>query len=264
MIEPGTAVLEARDVAVTLGGRDILRNADLDLSRGEVVALVGPNGAGKSTLLAALSADVRAAGSITLNGKPLASLTELDLARQRSVLPQQVNVSFPFTVRELVLMGRAPWSGTSAEDDDESVVAQAMLEMEVDHLAQRRFPTLSGGERARVTLARVFAQMAPIIFLDEPTAALDVHHQEMVMGLLRTRARAGGAVLVVLHDLALAAAHVDRLVLLEDGSTVADGPPAHVLTEDLLSRVYRHDLEVIRHPVSGLPLVNPRRAAPLD
>lgn len=126
-------------------------------------------------------------------------------------------------------------------------------------LADRQLPTLSGGERARAALARVLAQEAPVLYLDEPTAALDLHHQELVLGLARARAAVGVGVVVVLHDLALAGAHADRVVVLSEGRIVADGPPAEVFDEDLLSAVYHHPIEVVPHPRTGAPLVMPRR-----
>lgn len=253
-------MVAARGVSVHLGGRAVLEGADLAVAAGEVVALVGPNGAGKSTFLAALAGDVEvAAGEVDLLGAPLASWSPGDLALRRSVLPQQVSVTFPFTVREVVEMGRAPWVHADGDPDGDVVVDAVIDECDVAHLAHRHIPTLSGGERARVALARVLAQEAPLLFLDEPTAALDLHHQELVLRLARRRAEGGVAVVVVLHDLGLAAAHSDRIAVLSGGRVVADGPPATVLEDDLLSSVYHHPIEVLAHPRTGAPLVLPRR-----
>jgi iron complex transport system ATP-binding protein len=156
-------------------------------------------------------------------------------------------------------MGRAPWAGTPAEDDDEALVAAALADADVAALVGRRFPTLSGGERARVALARVLAQDTQLLLLDEPTAALDLHHQEHVLGVARARVAAGHGAVVVLHDLGLATAYADRVVILAEGRVVAEGPPAEVCTADLLSEVYRHDVEVLPHPVTGAVIVVPRR-----
>jgi iron complex transport system ATP-binding protein len=200
-----------------------------------------------------------ASGSVAICGRDLADWSGVELALRRSVLPQQVTVTFPFSVRDVVEMGRAPWVHVDGDASGLDVVERVMAECDVLAMAERQLPTLSGGERARVALARVLAQETPVLFLDEPTAALDLHHQELVLGLARTRADTGVAVVVVLHDLALAAAHADRIVVLSHGEVVADGAPASVLDEDLLSAVYDHPIEVIAHPRTGAPLVMPRR-----
>jgi iron complex transport system ATP-binding protein len=256
----GDPLVEATDVVVALGGTTILSSVSLAVAAGEVVALVGPNGAGKSTLLGALTGDLALdAGSVSVCGRGLGEWSGVELALRRSVLPQQVTVTFPFSVRDVVEMGRAPWVHVDGDADGALVIERVMQECDVASMAERHLPTLSGGERARVALARVLAQEAPVLFLDEPTAALDLHHQELVLGLARSRADAGVAVVVVLHDLALAGAHADRIVVLSQGRIVADGPPAAVLDEELLSAVYHHPIEVVPHPRTGAPLVMPRR-----
>jgi iron complex transport system ATP-binding protein len=253
-------LVAASGVGVELGGRTILDDVSVAVASGEVVALVGPNGAGKSTLLGALTGDIGlTAGTVTVCGRGLGEWSGVELALRRSVLPQQVTVTFPFSVRDVVEMGRAPWVHVDGDADGSAVVERVMAECDVAGMAERQLPTLSGGERARVALARVLAQEAPVLFLDEPTAALDLHHQELVLGLARDRAAAGVAVVVVLHDLALAGAHADRIVVLSQGRVVADGPPGVVLDEDLLSAVYHHPIEVVPHPRTGAPLVMPRR-----
>jgi iron complex transport system ATP-binding protein len=258
----GEVAVAAREVSVRLGGKQILRRASVEVRAGELVALVGPNGAGKSTLLAVLAGDLAVAeGVVELDGGPLGELHPTELARRRSVLLQEVAVAFPFRVGEVVRMGRAPWVGTPAEDDDDWVVPAALEATDTVHLADRTFPTLSGGERARVALARVLAQQTQVLMLDEPTAALDLHHQELVLDTARRQADAGDAVVVVLHDLGLAAAHADRVVMVAGGRIVADGPPAEVLTSERLRDVYHHDVEVLRHPDTGALLVLPRRAS---
>lgn len=155
---------------------------------GEVLALVGPNGAGKSTLLAALAGDLPAAvGEVRIGGRPAAAWSAPELALRRAVLPQSAVLSFPFPVEDVVRMGRAPWAGTAREDEDDAAVATAMAATEVTDFAARPFSALSGGERARVALARVLAQRTPLLLLDEPTAALDLRHQELVLRICRGR-----------------------------------------------------------------------------
>lgn len=257
---PGTVALEASGVCVTRGGREVVSDVDLVVRHGELVALVGPNGAGKSTLMGALAGDLEStAGVALLDGRPLSGWTVRELAMHRAMLLQRIEISFPFSVLDVVRMGRTPWAGTPAEADDDRAVATAMAETDVTDLAEREYPSLSGGERARAALARVLAQGTGILLLDEPTAALDLQHQELVMGVARARAGAGTAVVVVAHDLALAAAWADRVVMLERGRVVADGTPDQVLTEELLSRVYRTAVEVLAHPTTGVPIILPRR-----
>ncbi|MEU8731951.1 heme ABC transporter ATP-binding protein [Streptomyces tendae] len=257
---PGDVLAAAEGLRVHLGGRPVLDGVDVDVRAGEVLALVGPNGAGKSTLLGALAADVPAAGGVVrVHGRPVADWSAHELALRRAVLPQSASLSFPFAVAEVVRMGRAPWTGGDREAEDDAAVAEAMARTEVAGFAERPFSALSGGERARVALARVLAQRAPLLLLDEPTAALDLRHQELVLRLCRERARAGDAVVVVLHGLALAAAYADRVAVLRSGRIAAGGPPAEVFAEGLLSEVYDQPVEVFPHPRTGALLVVPRR-----
>nr|WP_197973081.1 heme ABC transporter ATP-binding protein [Streptomyces gossypiisoli] len=259
-VTPGDVLAETEGLRVRLGAREVLAGVDVTVRAGEVLALVGPNGAGKSTLLSALAADLTAAeGVVRIHGRPAAQWSASELALRRAVLPQSAALSFPFTVEEVVRMGRAPWAGTPLADQDDTAVAAAMAATEVTAFAGRPFSALSGGERARVALARVLAQRAPLLLLDEPTAALDLKHQELVLRLCRERARAGDAVVVVLHDLGLAAAYAHRVAVLHAGRIAADGPPAEVFDERLLSEVYDQPVEVLPHPRTGAVLVAPRR-----
>ncbi|MGW7455113.1 heme ABC transporter ATP-binding protein [Streptomyces sp. NPDC054787] len=257
---PGTPFAQAAALHLRLGHREVLSGIDLTARSGEVLALVGPNGAGKSTLLAALAADLPAtSGEIRIDGRAVGDWSAPDLALRRSVLPQSAVLSFPFPVEDVVRMGRAPWAGTTCADLDDEAVAAAMAATEVTSFASRPFSALSGGERARVALARVLAQRTPLLLLDEPTAALDLRHQELVLRICRERAAAGDAVVVVLHDLGLAAAYADRAAVLHEGRIAADGPPGEVFDGALLSRVYRQPVEVLAHPRTGAPLVVPVR-----
>ena len=248
----GETVISARGVRVERGGRALLDDVSLDLRAGEVLALLGPNGAGKSTLLSLLSGDVAPdGGEVEFSGKSIADWSLIELARRRSVLLQDNQIMFPFTVHQVVEMGRAPWRRTPLEEDDNAAISEAPAAADIAHLGNRRVPSLSGGERARVAFARVMAGRTGVLMLDEPTAALDLGHQEAVLGLARDRARAGDAVLVVLHDLNLAAAYADRIALLRDGAIVACDTPARVLTAEIVSEVYRTRVEVIPHPTTG-------------
>jgi iron complex transport system ATP-binding protein len=262
--ERGEVAIEVRDVGVRLGGRDVVDGVDLAVHHGELVALVGPNGAGKSTLLAVLAGDREPdRGTVLLGGLPIGRWSTRELAMRRAVLLQQSNVSFAFTVAETVRMGRYVWGDASAEEDDD-LVAAAMRATEVDHLADRDVTSLSGGERARAAMARVLAQDAHVMLLDEPTAALDLRHQEQLLVLAAQRAAQGAAVVVVLHDLGLAAAHADRIAVLAGGSVCAVGSPVDVLRPELLADVYDWPVEVLTHPTTGAPMVLPVRQGRVD
>jgi iron complex transport system ATP-binding protein len=253
-----------RGVDFSVGGRRLLHGVDLAVAPGELVALIGPNGAGKSTALAVLAGDVRPdSGDVRIDDRDAATIRISELGRLRSVLLQQKSVAFSYPVRDVVAMGRMPWSRTTRRDgvgaDDDEIVADALARTDILHLADRDVTTLSGGELARVALARVVAQRCRVVLLDEPTDALDIGHQEQVLALAAGLAGDGCAVLAVLHDLGLAAAYADRVVLLRNGCVVAGGPPREVLTGELLSDVYAHPVEVIDHPRTGALLVLPVR-----
>ena len=248
----------ARDIWLRRGGRTVLEGVDLELAAGEVLVLVGPNGAGKSSLLGVLAGEFAPdAGEVLFDDRPIAAYTNAELARRRAVLTQEHSISFPFLVREIVAMGRAPWARRPEEDDDDRIIEAAMADTDVARFALRRTTELSGGERARVALARVLAQRTPVVLLDEPTAALDLGHQEQVMLLARRLAEQGRAVGVVLHDLSLAAAHADRIALLHEGRLVAAGAPREVLTAERIGEVYQVPVEVVE--VGGAPVVIPVR-----
>ena len=259
--EPGTVVMSAEDVALSFGPVDVLGGVDVEVRAGEVLALVGPNGAGKSTLLSVLAGDLTPTrGTVQVDGAPLSEWSTVELAMRRAVLLQQVGLSFPFTVVQSVRMGRAPWAGLDAEELDDEVVYDALVDTDVLQFADRVFMSLSGGERARAALARVLVQQAPVLLLDEPTAALDIRHQEQVLDLARRQAERGDAVVVVLHDLGLAAAHADRVMVLSHGTVAALGRPEDVMTEELLGAVYECDVDIITNPRSGELLIVPRRS----
>ena len=256
--EPMTAAspaIEARGVVVRASERLLVDGVDLIVHAGEVLALAGPNGAGKSTLMKALAGDlVPDSGEVLLEGQPIGRLAVRELARRRAVLPQQTLLQFAFTAREVVEMGRGP---RGMDDHGASVVEQAMARTDVLGLADRTYPTLSGGEQARVTLARVLAQETPILLLDEPTAALDLRHQQLVMEIARDLASTGAAVVAILHDLNLAAAHADRIALLHGGRLVACDRPWQALEPLLLSEIFDCPIAIGKHPIHGCPMVMP-------
>lgn len=250
--------LEWQQVTVEIGGRAILDEVSLSVHHGEVLALVGPNGAGKSTLLAVACSDMElTSGQVMMNGKPLPEFSAKHAARERAVLLQEQHIAFGFSSQEVVEMGRSVWHRTPAEDRDEIAIAEAMDQADVVEFADRRYPSLSGGEKSRVSLGRVLAQETSIVLLDEPTAALDIGHQERVLSVVRELAATGRAVVVVLHDLSLASAWADRVCVLRSGAVAAVGTPKDVFTTELISAVYDHPVDVIEH--QGRLVMVPRR-----
>jgi iron complex transport system ATP-binding protein len=240
MIE--TALLMAQDLNVTLGGRAVLNNVSLSLSSGHLVALVGPNGAGKTTLLRALAGLVPSEGAIHVGGDALASLALRERARRFAYLPQGHVVHWPLPARDIVALGRYPHGATDPArltPKDIEAVLRAMQATDVVEFSERRVTELSGGERSRVALARVLAVEAPVILADEPTASLDPRHQIDVMRNLRQAADRSALVIVVTHDLGLAARFADTMLVLSKGRLVSQGSPAEALSEQVMADVFR-------------------------
>ncbi|MBT8217439.1 MAG: heme ABC transporter ATP-binding protein [Acidimicrobiia bacterium] len=253
-----TPALSVRAAGYQIGSAALLSDVTLAVPAGGLLGIIGPNGAGKTSLLSLLAGDRSpSTGIVELAGTAIGDFRPAELARRRAVLPQQTLVPFPFTARDIVRMGRHPHHADPANSRqrDDAVVAEAMAETDTLHLSNRVYPSLSAGEQTRVALARVFAQETPVILLDEPTATLDIHHQEQTMRLLRTRAAAGTAIVAVLHDLNLAAAYADQLVLLASGRVAAQGTPREVFDQQLLSSTYQQSMRVMDHPHRDCPLV---------
>jgi iron complex transport system ATP-binding protein len=234
--------LTVENVSVALGGRTVLQDVSFTLPRAGVAALVGPNGAGKTTLLKAISGLLPYAGTVTAADQNIADLAPRARAKQFSYLPQGHAVHWPLPVHDVVALGRFPHGSTDPSrlsDADERAVVDAMAAADVTALADRRVTELSGGERSRVALARVLAVQAPVVLADEPIASLDPRHQIDVMKLLRKTADAGALVIVVTHDLGLAARFADHVLVVSEGRLVAHGAPDAALTDGLLKDVFR-------------------------
>jgi len=235
-------MIEARGLSVAIGGREVVSGASVAARPGDVVGLIGPNGAGKTSLLRALLRLVApTAGEVRLNGVDITADPPHRHARDIAYLPQGQTVAWPLTVRRLVALGRAPhrtaWSGLTPAD--EAAVVRALAAADAAAFADRPVTELSGGERARVLLARALAVEAPVLLADEPMASLDPYHQLATVDALRKVAADGAAVIVVLHDLALAARSCTRLCLMDRGRVIAEGTPEAVLTDLNLATVYR-------------------------
>ncbi len=272
-------VFEVRNATVArrIGGveRRIVDDVSLVVRQGEVLALMGENGAGKSTLLKLMSGDVKPdRGDVLLNDRALGAWSALEQARRRAVLPQETTLAFAFTALEIVLLGRAPWCGGNPGAVDRSVAREALRRTDALHLALRSYPTLSGGERARVMLARVIAQIMQVdanadanaddagdhapcaLLLDEPSAMLDIAHQHAAFKAIRDLAQNRGvAVVVVLHDPNLASMYADHVALMKEGCLFACGPTAETMTEDLMSRCFSVAMRRVPHPTRDASLL---------
>ena len=245
------------NVTYIVNGKTLLDEVDLDADGGQLVAIVGPNGAGKTTLLRIIAGDLApSSGEACVDGRDASTTTLQEMSRLRSYLGPQGTSDNPFSVRDVVAMGRNPHRRAQIGlHNHDQIVLDAMERTDVSHLADRSVSSLSTGERQRVGLARILAQQTPVVLLDEPTSALDIGHQEAVMGLLRLLTEEGVTVLTVLHDLNLAAAHAHRLVLMAGGKVQRSGTPSDVLVDDILTDVYRQRMRVIDHPDRNCPLV---------
>ncbi|MCO6390479.1 heme ABC transporter ATP-binding protein [Aliihoeflea aestuarii] len=262
-------MIEAKNVRVSLGGRQILYGIDFAARAGEVTAIVGPNGSGKSTFLKALSGDLRSTGEIVIAGRDLKIMKPWQAAGLRAVLPQQTVLSFPFTVREILRLGLLGGRSGVPVRDLETLPERALTKVDLAGFAGRYYQELSGGEQQRVQLARVLCQVwQPVVdgtsrflFLDEPVSSLDVKHQLVIMEIARDYARRGGGVIAVLHDLNLTAMFADEVMMVHEGRVAAVGSPAAVLTDTTIERVFDCRLRVGRTPRSGVPFVLPQSVA---
>lgn len=234
-------MISAEHLSVALNGQDVVRDVSFWLNDGEMVALVGPNGAGKSSVLKALAGVVPSAGEVRIGGAPADRMTVRERAKHMAWLPQTRPVAWNLMVEDVVALGRfaeasAPFERMGATD--QQAVCEALDKADAAHLSGRPFQALSGGEQARVHLARLLASPSPVLLLDEPCAALDIAHQLSLMAALQAEAEGGRTLLVVLHDLELAARFCPRILVLQSGSLVADGSPETALAAETLGRVF--------------------------
>lgn len=261
MTSYGAPAVEVDGLAVTLDGNQAVRELSVSVTRGEWLAVIGPNGAGKTTLLRALAGLVSFAGSVALEGRPVAGRARRELARLVALVPQIPLTPPALTVSEYVLLGRTAHIGYLATErrSDQLAAARAISRLALGPLAGRSLRSLSGGERQRAVLARALAQEAPILLLDEPTSALDLGRQQQALELLDALRREHRlTVISAMHDLSLAGQFADRLLLMNAGRVVADGEPRAVLTEATIASCYGADVRIITE--NGSVFVLPRRA----
>ena len=253
-------MLEAHQLSVSIGKRRILHQVSLTLGKGEIVGLIGANGSGKSTLLRALMGLLPAEeGQITLAGKPLGEYPPREVAHAIAYLPQNPECHWPLTADRVVALGRLPFHGCSTELDA-AHIERALAAVDALHLRERPIHELSGGERSRVFLARALAGNPALMLIDEPGAGLDPYHQLQLLELLQKLSKAGNGVLLVLHDLGLAARFCDRLCLLQQGRLIAAGSPENVLTDALLEQA--HGIIAYRNWHQGMPALIPWERIP--
>ena len=264
--------LEACNLSLSFSGVPLLREINLRISPGEVTTVVGPNGAGKTSLLRCLVNELAVtSGQVLFNHEDINNWTASDRARSLSVLPQQSLLDFPFTAEEVVMLGRTPHDTGAKRDRD--IVAEALVAVDGYYLADRFYTQLSGGEKQRVHLARVLAQIWEpssvhqssevlkkgccdrYLVLDEPTSSFDLAHQQLTLEIIQTFASKGVGVLMVMHDLNLAARCSDQIVLMQCGEVVVSGTPEEVLTPSNIRRVFEVEAEIAVHPQTGKPLV---------
>jgi iron complex transport system ATP-binding protein len=248
--------IAAAGLGYEVAGNQLLHNVSFTVDRASLVTVVGPNGAGKSTLLGLMAGDLKpTSGLLHIDGRAPQAWNSQQLARVRAVMEQDQQATFGFTVRELVELGRLP---QPKSPDDEEIVRRSMSAAQISHLEDRDVTTLSGGELSRTSFARVLAQGASVVLLDEPTAALDLGHQETVMRSARALADRGAIVVAILHDLNQAARHAHRVIMLDQGELVGDGVPRDVLTAQSVSELYGHPVEVLHSTETGTPVIVPK------
>lgn len=255
------SLLECINAGAAPWGKPLLQDISFSLDAGTIMVIVGPNGAGKTSLLHTLAGGMALAiGDIRLQQRPLAQWRNLERARAIAMLPQQSTLNFPFTVEQVILLGRSPHCSGAAVDQE--ILEQVLVATDSSALRQRLYTRLSGGERQRVQLARVMAQLwraqdssARLLLLDEPTTGLDLAHQQLIMRELRKLAAGGCAVVMVLHDFNLAAATANQVLVLQQGYQITVGSPHQVYTRDLFQQVFEVAVHIGSHPDSATPLV---------
>lgn len=262
-------VIEAVGVTVRVGDAVLLDRVGFVVEAGRFAAILGPNGAGKTTLMKVLAGSLQPdSGTVGLCGRPLRGWPRRESSRLRAVLSQRTDLTFPFSVRDVVLLGRSPYAGQTRRNTDIAIAESTMEMCGISHLASRIYPTLSGGEQQRVQLARVLAQLhrngvdfddcsGQVLLLDEPTSSLDIAHQHAILKLARTLTARGMAVAAVLHDINLAAVFADSVHLMKDARIVEAGTPEKVIRSDSVKSIFNIAVRLVQQDGHASPLVVP-------
>ena len=252
--------LIVNQLTATIGQKRLLDQVSFTAAIGEITLVIGPNGAGKSTLLKRLAGDLSGPGQISFNGQSLLPLTPAVRAQQLAILSQQSSLNFPFTVEEVILLGRIPHQTT--HQHNHQVLQAVLVALDISHLTQRLYTQLSGGERQRVQLARVLAQIwdatdqPRLLLLDEPLTALDIQHQRQLLSLLVDLVQQPLAIVMVIHDLPVALEMAQRVVVLHQGRVYAQGAPSEVISAELLQQVFSVAATIEANPLTGKPLIS--------
>ena len=253
--------MEAKQVCLMVDGNQLLKNIDLIVYEGKITTICGPNGAGKTSLLRVLGGDLTATfGSVYFNGKSIVDQDLQKRARNLSILPQSSSLNFPFTAEEVVHLGRIPHE--TGDSHDRKIVQDALEFVDGSYLAKRFYTQLSGGEKQRVHLARALVQVweendlgERFLVLDEPTSSFDLAHQQLTLKIVRSLAQQNIGILMVMHDLSLAAGCADQIVLMRGGEKIVEGSPKEVLQKNIISRVFGVEVSIQNHPYTGKPIV---------
>ena len=262
-------MIEINQISYDLPGKRLLDNISFNIEEGEFLAILGPNGAGKTTLLRTLCGDItQDTGEVKFNGKLLSACKREELAQQRAVVSQFNEVAFPFTVQDIVSFGLYPHNQGRATDHEETLLKDLMILMEIFHLRDRIYNTLSGGEKQRVQLARALLQVMDnhdqktcrYLFLDEPMSNMDICHQHASLKQLKKYSQSGISVVIILHDINLASLYSDRIAILHNGQLLAIGKPEEVIRQDLIEATYNLPIELIQHPKRQCPIIVPLMA----
>lgn len=257
-------MISAQNITVEIGGKKLVRDVSMEIEPGKLSVILGKNGAGKSTFLKTLTGDIKpASGKVFVEGRELSKTEPVHLARKRAVMMQNLRLSFSFTALEVVLMGRSPHTRGFETRRDRDIALECMRQAGVDHLTGRQFPTLSGGEKQRVQFARMLAQLwdriedrqACCLMLDEPLASLDLSYQHIIMHLVRELSRKNVAVLMILHDLNLAAQYADVINVMKDGRSYALGTPNDVFKQEIIEMAFDCPVHIMKHPHYHCPLI---------
>jgi iron complex transport system ATP-binding protein len=258
-------MISASNISVKIPtGKLLVDDFSIGIKPNQLTAIIGKNGAGKSTALKAICGDIELEnGLVSFDGKESLQIPINELAKQRAIVRQKSNIEFEFSVREVVALGRSPFSGLFTSAKDQVIIKQCLEKVDAYHLIDRIYTTLSGGEQQRVQFARALAQIWDLInqnkpsylLLDEPLASLDVAHQHEMMHVLKQLCEHNVGVLIILHDLNLAAQYADVVHILKDGKTVAEGSPFDVFTEEIIFDAFDHPVSVVPHPKIHCPLI---------